>query len=100
MLQISAYKLQDVIFEGDSSVVCLALQGESEASPAIANIIAGTSQHLQQIRQVAFQHTRRVGNKAAHGLAKYVQCIHDLVTWMEENPPMINSEVVSDVNQF
>ncbi|KAL0011468.1 hypothetical protein SO802_006576 [Lithocarpus litseifolius] len=41
--------LQDVIFEGDSSMVCSALQGDSEASPAIANIIAGTLQHLQQI---------------------------------------------------
>ena len=46
--------LQDVIFEGDNLVVCSALQGDSEASPAIANIIASTLQHLQQICQLAF----------------------------------------------
>lgn len=46
--------LQDVIFEGDNLVVCSALQGDSEASLAIANIIASTLQHLQQICQLAF----------------------------------------------
>ena len=71
-----------------------------EASPAIANIIAGTLQHLQQIRQAAFRHTRRVGNKAAHGIAKHAQCIDDFVTGMEESPHMIYSEVMSDVNQL
>ena len=53
-----------------------------------------------QIRQAGFRHTRRVGNKAAHGLDEYGQCINDFVTWMEETPHMIYSEVMSDVNQL
>ena len=37
---------------------------------------------------------------AAHGLAKYAQCVDDFVTWMEETPPIISSEISSDVNQL
>ena len=37
---------------------------------------------------------------AAHGLAKYAQCVDDFVTWMEETPPIISSEIASDVNQL
>ena len=52
------------------------------------------------VRQTAFRHTRRVETKAAPGLAKYGQCINDFITWKEETPHMIHSEVMSDVNQL
>ena len=65
-------------------MVCSALRGASEPSPAIANITAGTLQHLQQIRRPAFRHRRRVGNKAAHVLVKYGQCINDFgFVWIQ-----------------
>ena len=51
---------------------------------------------MQQIQQVEVQHLRRDGNRAAHGLARYAQNVNDFVTWMEETPTIINSEVVSD----
>lgn len=40
------------------------------------------------------------GNKAAHGLAWYTQFVDDSVSWMEETPTIIDSEVISDVTQF
>ena len=85
--------IQQVIFESDSLMVCSAIQGDSKASPAIANIIASTLHHMQMLRQFEICHTQREGNKVAHGLAKYAQCIDDFVTWVEETPPIINSKV-------
>ena len=55
---------------------------------------------MQMLSQFKTHHTRREGNKAAHCLAKYAQFVDDFVTWMEETPPIINSEISSDVNQL
>ena len=88
--------VQKVIFESDSLVVCSAVQGAAEPPITIANIISSTIQIMQQIQQVEVQHLRRDGNRAAHGLARYAQNVNDFVTWMEETPTIINSEVVSD----
>ena len=55
---------------------------------------------MSQLHQVEVQHTRREGNKAAHGLAQYAQHVDDYVTWMEETPTIIESAVASDVNQL
>ena len=52
------------------------------------------------LSQFETRHTRREGNMAAHGLAKYAQYVEDFVTWMEETPPIISSEISSDVNQL
>ena len=43
---------------------------------------------------------RREGNMATYGLVKYTQFVDDFVIWMEETPPIINSEISSDVNQL
>lgn len=85
--------IQEVIFESDNVI------SGTEASPAIANVISGMLQHMQFFCQVEVCHTRREGNKEAHGLAKYTQFIDDFVTWIEETPTVIDSEVYSDVNQ-
>ena len=37
---------------------------------------------------------------ATHGLARYAQYVDDFVTWMEEIPPIIETKVTPDVNQF
>ncbi|KAK4589279.1 hypothetical protein RGQ29_020042 [Quercus rubra] len=79
--------VQKVIFDSDSLVVCSAIQGATEPPITIANIIS-------------IQHTRREGNRAAHGLVRHAQAVNDFVTWMEETPTIINSEVISDVHQF
>ena len=43
---------------------------------------------------------RREGNMATYGLVKYTQFVDDFVIWTEETPPIINSEISSDVNQL
>ena len=43
---------------------------------------------------------RREGNMATHGLARYAQFVDDFVTWMDEIPPIIETKVTPDVNQF
>ena len=92
--------VQKVIFESDSLVVCSAIQGATEPPITIANIISSTIQIMQQLQQVEVQHTRREGNRAAHGLARHAQAVNDFVTWMEETPTIINSKIISDVHQF
>ena len=92
--------LQNVIFESNNLLVCSAIQGESDPTPAITNIIAGTIHHMQMLHQFETRHTRREGNKVARGLAKYAQFVDDFVTWMEEIPSIINSKISSDVNQL
>ena len=92
--------VQKVIFESDSLVVCSAIQGATKPPITIANIISSTIQIMQQLQPVEVQHMRREGNRAAHGLAQHAQAVNDIVTWMEETPTIINSEVLSDVHQF
>ena len=92
--------IQKVVFESDSLLVCSAIQGVTEPSTTIANIISGTIQHMQQLHQFEVQHTWREGNKAAHGLAQHAQFVDDYVTWMEETPTMIEDVIASDVNQL
>ena len=60
--------IQNVVFESDSLQVYSALQWVTEVSTAIANIIAGTLYHMHHTRHIEVRHTRREGNKAAHGL--------------------------------
>ncbi|KAL0006956.1 hypothetical protein SO802_008458 [Lithocarpus litseifolius] len=92
--------IQKVVFESDSLLVCSAIQGVTEPPTTIANIISGTTQHMQQLHQVEIQHTWREGNKAAHGLAQHAQYVDDYVTWMEEAPTMIEDVIASDVIQL
>ena len=60
--------VQNVAFESDSLQVYSALQRVTVVSTAIANIIAGTLYHMHHTRHIEVRHTRREGNKAAHGL--------------------------------
>ena len=92
--------IQKVMFESDSLLICFVIQGKIEAPMAIANLISVTKGHLQYFHQAEVCHMRREGNKAAHGLTKHAQFVEDFVTWMEETPSIINSEVFSDVFQF
>ena len=77
-------------------MVCSVIQGAIEPPIAIANIISSTIQIMQQLQQVEVQHTRREGNRATYGLARHAEAVNDFVTWMEETPTIINSEVISD----
>ena len=88
--------VQKVNFESDSLVVCFAVQGATKPPITIANIISSTIQIMQQLQQVEVQHLRREGNRAAHSLTRHAQTVNDFVTWMEETPTIINSEVISD----
>ena len=69
--------IQKLVFESDSLLLCSAIQGVIEPPTTIANIISGTIQIMQQLHQVEVQHTRREGNKAAHGLAQHAQYVDD-----------------------
>lgn len=45
-------------------------------------------------------HVKRQGNKLAHFLAKHVKGIVNFVTWIEKNPPIIESILIQDALHF
>ena len=46
------------------------------------------------------QHVKRQGNKLAHFLPKRVKGIVNFVTWIEKNPPIIESILIQDALHF
>ena len=55
---------------------------------------------LQEFKSFQVLHMQRLGNKPAYTLAKYAKRIDSLVTWIEENPPIIEPLVVQDAMYF
>ena len=60
----------------------------------IANIIEGTWLKLLEFRHTIISHVKTQGNQPAHIFAQYVKNIDDYVSWIEENPIMIESVLV------
>ena len=63
----------------------------------IANIIDGTRLKLLEFRHAIISHVKTQGNRPAHIFAQYVKNIDDYVSWIEENPIMIESTLIQDV---
>ena len=89
--------VREVIFECDSTIVAEALKGLSGPPTAISNIIEGIRHKLQDFRQVHISHVRWQGNRPTHILAQYTWNIVSYVTWIEENPNMIELALAQDV---
>ena len=81
----------------DSQIAISALLGSSEPPVSIATIFEGIHQKLQDFRQVQFSHVKRQGNRPAHILAQYSKNIISNVTWIKENPSMVEFVLAYDV---
>ena len=42
-------------------------------------------------------HVRRTGNVAAHLMARNAKLVFDYVVWVEDTPPIIQSQAIRDV---
>ena len=81
--------LDIVILEGDSKVVTQALETEDVSLAAYGLLIRDACTLARNFSEVSYSHTKREGNKVAHGLAKLAANLANCVIWMEEVPPSI-----------
>ncbi|KAL0017168.1 hypothetical protein SO802_004237 [Lithocarpus litseifolius] len=92
--------IREVVLECDSKIMSNALLGLCTSLIIISNILAGVYHQLQDFRVAQVSHVRRQGNKPAHILAKHAKDIIDsdnFITWIEENPSLIESAITHDV---
>ena len=92
--------IRDAIFECDSKIVFDALLGLCSPPVSISNILASVSQKLHDFRLAQVSHVRWQDYRPAHILAKYAKDIinsDNFVTWIKENPSLIESVIIHDV---
>ena len=89
--------IRDVLFECDSKIVYDAVTGCSDPPSIISNITEGIRCKLQDFWQAQVSHVYRQGNRPIHLLAQYARHIIDYVTWIEETPPIVESDVAHDI---
>ena len=78
--------IREAEFEGDSLVVCNALQGLVSPPSSVVNVLAGFMDHASHLRDWKVSHIKRQGNVPAHLLAQHVV---DYIAWLEECPSLI-----------
>ena len=59
--------------------------------------MAGAKQWKQMVQVWKANHVRRTGNVAAHLMARNAKLVSDYVVWVEDTPPIIQSQVIRDV---
>nr|POE71197.1 hypothetical protein CFP56_34567 [Quercus suber] len=76
-----------VILEGDSETAIRALNSEAFSAAAFGHLISDVKALSSHFRAVVFNHTRRMGNKVAHRLARSAcNFSSSFCTWIEEVP--------------
>ena len=89
--------LDHIIIEGDAQTVMSALAGHTFPPSSIQNIIAGARHWSLNFSTWKAAHARRNCNQAAHLMARYAKLISESVIWVEDTPPVIESQIAFDV---
>ena len=90
-MEIEARALDEgVNFSWEVGIRDLVVESDSQ----VATIIEGTRLKLLEFRHAIISHVKTQGNRPAHIFAQYVKNIDDYVSWIEENPIMIESVLV------
>jgi hypothetical protein len=84
-----------VIFEGDSQVVVLALQKGNQCWSSIGHIIEDTRYCFSVVHPYGVHFVKREANTAAHMLAKSTLCRQIDQVWVGECPPDIQRVVAT-----
>ena len=92
--------LQEVTFECDSKLLFQALTSKATPSATISNVAAACLCRLQGFRAPQFSHVRHQRNRLAHILVQYAKNLDSFVTWIEENPTIIENATAQDVFLF
>ena len=89
--------LKDIVVEGDSQLVIQALSGSIPPALPILKIVEGMKRLLVHFSYWKAVHTRRNANVAAHLLARNAKNVTDCVIWVEDTPPLIESQILHDI---
>ena len=81
--------LDQIILEGDSEITINALSKEGWESSSFGHIIKDIKSFAAAFNSLSFSHTRRLGNKVAHRLARSACNFSHFHVWMEDIPPDI-----------
>ena len=71
-----------VIFEGDSEIIIKTINKGELMSSSFGHILNDINLLSKSFQQVSFCHTRRQGNRVAHGLARMACNFSDYQVWM------------------
>ena len=86
---IFAFELgfDQVILEGDSAIAIQALNSDDYSAAPFGHIISDIKSFSPSFRSLVFCHTRRLGNKVAHRLAREAcNFSFPFCTWIEDVP--------------
>nr|XP_023876772.1 uncharacterized protein LOC111989214 [Quercus suber] len=88
--------LREIEIESDSLVVVSALLNPDAVPWAISKVI-GVLLSLRCFKAWRVVHVRRMGNAAAHIMAREARSVYDCIIWVEDTPPNIAEQVLKDV---
>jgi len=89
--------IREAVFEGDSLIICKALQGDGGAPSSIQNVLDGTLDLTSNLRSFAFSHVKRQRNFPAHLLAQYAKELKSYVVWLKECPSFLEHVCAHDI---
>ena len=85
-----------VVLEGDSQVLMIALVNDSTFLSFDGLLIDDVSFSVKFSTQLHYSHVKREGNKVTHNLAQHALCISDFVVGIKDVPPTFLSVVLVD----
>lgn len=79
-----------IVIKGDSSVVTEALRFNNARLASYGLLVEDAKLLEKSFLELSYSHTKRKGNKVAHGLARLALNLSDTIVWMEDIPPSIS----------
>lgn len=89
--------LKDIIVEGDAQLIIQALNGSAAPAIPILMIIEGSRRCLQLFSSWKAAHMDKINNSAAHLLGREAKNVNECVIQVEDSPPSIENQLMSDV---
>lgn len=90
-LQLSIpLELQDLIVESGSLMMVQAIQGKKESIAMLSNLTKGIQELMKRFPKCHIQHVGRLGNNAAHKLARNAWNVEDINVWWESYPDFLS----------
>ena len=92
--------LGQVIFEGDAEVIIKAINSRGFSSSSFGQIIRDIKHLSSAFNKVSFSHTRRLGNRIAHGLSCMACNFSSFQVWMEDVPLDLSHVYFSELHEW
>ena len=88
----------NITLEGDSEVLIKSLVKGDNSLAHYGHLLADIHVLMARFSSLRLSHVRRHCNSLAHALARRASSTPNLLIWMEEIPPDLNSVYLADLN--